>query len=622
MKHIAFIGNPNTGKSTWINILSNSSLKTGNLSGITVDEKKVLMNDKGETYCLIDLPGVYSLRDEGEGKIVSEYLKTHTIDLIINVVDSTNLQRNMMLTLMLKRLNIPMVVLFNFCDESKNINFSKLSEVLNLNVLNVSIKNKNDKYKILDYIGNEKHYNLKEFCNSTYDLSKELNSLLPYLLDNNERYAFSDKIDKVLLHSYFGFPCMFIILIICFLFIFKGSIPLTSFINYLFHDVLFVYLRYLLRDTPVFLTDFMIHGIFSGLAGVLSFLPLMAYLYFVLAILEECGYMSRIVFLLDRFMSIFHLSGKAFLSLLFGLGCSVPAIYSTRTMKDKKSRRLLALVIPFMSCSAKLPVYILMIQVFFSEYSLFVLFIIYSFSIFITFLLSFILSKFSYFKNNEMFVMEMNVYRIPDIKIILKKVIFEIKEYFHKTIYVVLWVMVLLWAFSYFPDGNINTSYMSKFSNKIMFIFEPIGLNNEKIIASLPGALIAKESVVGYLYQLNEQREDDISIHPLEDLKNLTNEFILCIRNSLTFIFTSDEIVYENNFKYQIKNLFPDDLGKLRAFSFMIYILLSIPCIMTLRAIYLEFGFLQLLITLIFMLMIPYVTCFLIFNIIKFLIYI
>lgn len=681
---IAFVGNPNTGKSAWINVLSHSNFQVGNWAGVTVEKKEATLIWKQNMYHLIDLPGCYAL-DEGynEERITTTYLKENHVDVIVNVVDATNLARNLLLTLYLRELQIPMVMLLNFMDEAEKqhivIETQKIARRLQIPVLACSAFDKScyarvkesimaqvgkdvlyyplldeDLVKVyirilellekakpvsLSFTERQFHqltlsliYRKKEAIRQadSWGIHKEtieemlqgypietientrfhvIDSLLKYVKqDVEKRYERSMKIDKILLHPIFALPIFFLFMLVFLVCIFHISKPWTNWINDMLQLYGGAFFSFVLQDFPL-IRQLFVDGILAGLSGVLSFVPLMACLYIALGILEESGYMARIAFLLDRIMRQFHLSGKSFVALLMGFGCNVPAIYASKTLDGEGLKKRCALLVPFMSCGARLPVYSLFCAAFFPDKEIFVLVCLYGIGILVALVFGIILYHGDRKKEKDIFVLEVPPYRLPRLSIIWKKAKKEVQAYVKKACGIVLFAMCILWCFSYSPTQHIEDSLLAKGAKQVSFLFEPLGFGNRwECVASLPGGILAKETIVGYFSSLQstQQKQEHVKLG-WEDIKERTTTSI-----SQT-LFLSKEEPQEKDTSY-IQNLWHDERRNLRAFSFLVYILLSVPCIMTLQALYHTYGKKVMLTSIVAMLVIPYIVSFCIFH--------
>lgn len=684
---IVFVGNPNVGKSAWINELSDAHFKVGNWPGVTVERKEASVIWQKEQYHLIDLPGCYSLNAQGnEEEITSRFLKEHCVDLIVNVVDASNLSRNLYLTLLLRELQIPMIIIFNFMDvvekAQMQIDTLRMARRLQIPILPVSVFHKQDKkivkeailahiqdtgfyYPLLSNEDVEVYVDLYNYIDDhlpsyvelseqkrhmfTFSLLKqetsafaqaqswqmdigkleELSHSLNIQKVNKSRYhviedlmkyvkytqgksnALTKKLDHILLHRYLGLPIFFLLFTMLLLFVFQFSAPFNAFIEFLINDIFKRYFHVMISILPQAVQDLLMDGVLAGVGGVLSFVPMLALLYLVMSLLEESGYMSRIAFLLDRMMRCFHLSGKSFVSLLLGFGCNVPAIYAARTLDNEHQKRLTAILVPFMSCGARLPVYVLFASAFFPSKAAWMMLTVYGIGILMALLLALLLSRRKEFKDDGLFVMELPAYHMPNLSVVAHKVKEEVKNYVKKAFGVVLWAMVLLWGISYFPDGDIQTSYMASASKFIAPIFEPAGFGTRwECVASLPGGIIAKETIVGYFHTVMNVQEEEVILKPdiTKDLERIKDTFVSTCQQAIhDTLFPSIRLKAEDGQDVkQISTLWQDSHANVRAFSFMVYVLLSIPCIMTLQALYHEYGIKLLALSFGIMLVLPY----------------
>lgn len=689
-ERIVFVGNPNVGKSAWINALSDAHFKVGNWPGVTVEKKEALVTWNEQDYELIDLPGVYQLENSrSEEKVTAQYLKEEAVDLIVNVVDATNLSRNLYLTLKLRQYQIPMIIIFNFMDEVERydigLDIKQLNQKLQIPIYPYSAFDQEGMIKvkqaIIDTVAQNVYYapclcesaiepyvnilrslrrqvpfymKLKEnelallaydllyqkpqalqqlhaweitidvneyHGDEDVDMYRYIEKLMIYVNDNEKRLAKTRKIDAILLHPVYGLIALTVILSLLLLFVFQGSAPFNDFIDFCVNDMLMRYANAGLFFLPDSAKNLVLHGIIAGVGGVLVFIPLMSFLTFALSLLEESGYMARIAYLLDQAMQHFHLSGKSFVSLLLGFGCNVPAVYATRTLDNEKQRKLTALLVPFMSCGARLPVYMLFAAAFFARKAAFMILSIYALGIFIALLVALICSHFASFHDDELLLMELPIYRMPSLKVIVNKVKQEVKHYIHKACGIVLWAMVILWALSYFPYGNTETSLIARFAEAAAPIYEPLGFGDRwECVAALPGSIVAKETVVGFMDQtlLQETRTEIAPIDPLNDLVEIVDAFQdACV--SFTKALIPQRVSYEqkDTLVSAIQGLWKDEKANARAYSYMVYLLLSIPCIMSLQALWHEYGWKLTLLSVSCMLIIPYIVSFTIFQLLS-----
>ena len=694
--HVAFAGNPNVGKSAWINALSNADFKVGNWPGVTVEKKEANVCWGGDSYHIVDLPGTYSLTNSGnEESITAAYLQSQQVDLIVNVLDATNLQRNLMLTLFLRELQIPMLLIFNFMDEVKtygiHIDTAALSRRLGIEILAYSafdrrhyrevrqaiqkqvkqetvfyhplLNAEEDEIYTSLYTYIEQHLPphaeasprllhrlalecmrgdllvmkqldawhmdttvLQTLCrnmneeNVRIGYCRAVESLMHSVSqDPKKRYAKSERIDALVLHRWLGLPLFLLVFSFLLLFVFQASAPLNDYIGYLLQDVLARYVSFALQWAPYVVRQFLLQGILAGVGGVLVFVPLMALLYFVLSLLEESGYMARIAFLLDRLMNSFHLSGKSFVSLMLGFGCNVPAIYATRTLDNEQQKRLTALLVPFMSCGARLPVYVLFASAFFPDKAAWMMLSIYGIGILLALVLALLASRFPIFHDDAMLVLELPPYRLPSLRVVLHKVKEEVKSYVRKACGIVLWAMVILWGLTYFPNGSVEDSFLAQGAKLVQPVFAPLGFGDRwECVAALPGGIIAKETIVGFLDTVLQpvQQQEASSINIGRDIRDIVYKGGNALKESAAFFLHTDVAIKPQKDAQvsHIRALWTGADAGIRSFSFMVYVLLSIPCIMTLQAVYHEYGKKLLLLTLVVMLVVPYLASLFIFQ--------
>ena len=620
---VALVGQPNVGKSMLINSLSNARLKVGNFSGVTVTKEEVFLEYKNYQIQIIDLPGAYSLNDYTiEEKVTKEFLDNSPYDIILNVLDSTNLQRNLLLTAELLALDKKMIIALNMIDEaikeSIQIDEQQLSKILGKPCIKTSAAKKIGIKKLLDEIVNkyeseklptklfysdvieeeiETISTLFKECNfkttQTYrqlaiKLLKEdkqtykqfhdepiwikLQAVLAESFEhlyihfgtknieeifNDEKFAFAkgaftetvkqksiehktitEKIDSLLIHKFFGLPI--------FLFLMWGLFQLTFEIGNIPMDLIDAFFATIINSTKNILGDNQISsiiadGAIAGVGSVILFLPNIVILFFGIALLETTGYMSRVAFLLDGFFHKFGLHGKSFIPLVTGFGCSVPAYMAARTLKNERDRLLTLFIIGFMSCGARLPIYVLFVGAFFNEQNAGnILFLIYISGAILGLFAAKILKIIVFKSEDEPFVMEMPKYRVPSFKLIWHTVSNQALMYLKKAGTYILAASLLIWFASNYPKHldaeesynqkielaqneeekqnlqnelslyNLENSYLGyvgKFSEPL---FEPLGFDWRMSVA-LETGLAAKEIVVStlsILYGLGDANDE------------------------------------------------------------------------------------------------------------------
>ncbi|WP_300390465.1 ferrous iron transport protein B, partial [Fusobacterium sp.] len=396
------------------------------------------------------------------------------------------------------------------------------------------------------------------------------------------------------------------------------------------------------EGTPDWLHSLIIDGILGGVGGILVFTPMMAFLYFFLSILEESGYMSRVAFLMDKLMRKMGLNGKSFVPMIIGFGCTVPAIYATRTMEDESSKKLTAAMTPFMSCSARLPVYGLFTAAFFGQKAGIIVASLYFLGIFVAVLVGLFLKNVKGFKSeNKALLIELPPYRVPSLKTVLTSTWTRVSAYIKRAGSIILGIMMILWTLTYFPNnGDSNTSYIAKFGHTFAPVMKPTGFGDRwETVAAIIPSMVAKEVVVGFLSQaLPLESDEEVVTEEVEettivqDLVFQVKELGVAVKKSVVGIVSLDMARFKMPTPEEIEeegrgiikatfNLWPDDkLAPVRAYSFMAFILLVVPCVTTLGAIKQEFGWKYLWKVVGIMLVVPYVASTLIFQIGKYLI--
>jgi len=585
--NIALVGNPNCGKTTLFNSISGAKEKVGNYTGVTVDIKKTTFNVKGYTFNFYDLPGTYSLTAYSKEEIfVREFIYEQTPDLVINVIDSTKLERNLFLTTQLIDMDLRIVVALNMYDDlerkkmkfdykglsrlmgipfiptisSKGIGhdelFDKVIEVFegkdtisrhvhinygsdledSIQCIRQKIKEVkpvtdkiSSRFLAIKLLERDKHVtellsdysNFAEIKNITETEISKIEGLRnedSETVITDAKYGFiagalketfknpfrkqktgSERIDSVLTHKYWGLPIFGAILFIMFYTTFNlGAYPM----NWIDAGVMELgnFISGIMPDG--ILKDLLVDGVIAGAGSVLVFLPNILILFFFISLLEESGYMARAAFLMDNIMHRFGLHGRSFIPLVMGFGCNVPAILATRTLRNRGDRLLTMLIIPFMSCSARLPVYILIISAFFDKFQSLILIGIYAAGIFFAFFTSQILNK-TVFKNKETpFVMELPSYRMPTVRNIIYHMWDKTRHYLKKIGTIILIGVVIIWSLGYFPRETEKTQQVK---HKIETVEANTQLDEElkqENIASLAQQLQAEQLYGSYLGQL------------------------------------------------------------------------------------------------------------------------
>ena len=573
---IALAGNPNAGKTTLFNALSGLRQKVANYSGVTVERKEGTWNFNENTARLIDLPGLYSLEATSIDEQIARDVLTGKVadlpkpDVIIAVVDATNLERNLYLVTQILEYKIPLVIALTMVDlaEKQNlkIDTEKLSKLLNVPIVEVTASNKrglnklaeavaNIKTKKLPFDFNDKTDNSKIFAR--YNFISEVYQQTVSHPDAND-LKLSEKIDRILTHKVFGGLILAAILVFVFQTIFSwASLPMDLL------ESVFGALGDFVRANMAegLLTDLIVDGIIAGVGGVVVFLPQILLLFFFLSILEDTGYMARAAFILDRLMRGVGLHGKAFVPLLSSFACAIPGIMATRTIESRKDRFATILIAPFMSCSARLPVYTLMIGVFFAEQKVFgfislgaiLILAMYLLGIFVAIVVAWILKRTLLKAPPPPLVMELPPYRLPNFRNVSTNMIMQAWEFLKRAGTVILAISIILWALTTFPrtvqEPNIvkvesaescdcpteapesialKNSYAGQIGHFIEPVIKPLGFD-WKIGVALVASFAAREvlvSTLSIIYNVgkDENEESQTLIQAVRDAKDETGK--------------------------------------------------------------------------------------------------
>ena len=652
--NVALVGNPNCGKTSIFNIAAHAHERVGNYSGVTVDEKVGTFEHGGYTFNLIDLPGTYSLSAYSPEEL---YVRKHIIeknpDIILNVVDGSNLERNLYLTTQLIDMDITMVMALNMYDELQRsgdkLDIEQFSTLLGMPVVPTTGRNGDGIDRLFDTIievfkGNRSNLNNQRFRHIHVNHGKELERCITTLrtelrdhgfsdtlstrflaiklLENDKqleqytaehdpdgsvlkmrdsigaeymkayhqdiesavtdaKYAFvrgalaecyvknekstlhagTDRIDALATHKWLGYPlflCVLFFTFFCTFFI--GQYPMD------WIEALFGWIGSLVeRSMPAGpLRSLLVDGIISGVGSVIVFLPQILILYLFISVMEDSGYMARAAFIMDKFMHRMGLHGKSFIPMIMGFGCNVPAIMATRTIEDRKSRLLTMLIIPMMSCSARIPVYVILTGAFFGGVkAAFIMMGLYLIGMIMAVLMAKLFSRFFVKGESLPFVMELPPYRMPTAKAVLRHTWEKGKEYLKKMATIILGASIIVWALSYYPTHEdphyqAEHSYMAKIGQAIEPTMKPCGFDWRQSVSLLAG-VGAKEvvaSTMGVLYSTGAELSDRSDQSDKSDLSDL-------IRNNMT---------------------------PLSALSMLLFLLLYMPCVSTIVAIKNESG--------------------------------
>ncbi len=515
MKRIALLGMPNTGKSTLFNRISGASARVGNWPGITVDLMSAKILIGGHIAELIDLPGIYDLHGfSDDEQVVRHFLSNNAVDLVIVLLNSSQIDRQLSLVLQIQKLGLPIVLALNMADEAKRagitIDTESLSKALQIPVIQISAKYGDglpialrEASQLINLGLPASHpESIRLLLQEDTQIEHEMEQLIQHhvqrpatLTDNT-----TDKIDRILLHKWLGLPIFFAAMFILFQFIFTVGKPLQDGLAWAFNAFRSGMLDPLLHSSPAWFSGLLLDGVYNGVATVAAFVPIIILFFLVMSIVEDSGYLSRAAFLMDAIMAKMGLDGRGFVMMLMGFGCNVPALMGTRIMRSRPMRLLTMLVIPLSLCSARLQVFIFIIAALFTaKQAPLILFSLYVMS-FLTMFLTAVLFQGKY-KNAEPFILELPPYRFPTLRQIVLRGWQEVRHFLNRATKFIIIGVVLVWAMTNFPT-NVPAASSGTLAGQVGLLFapilDPIGINNQLAIALIFG-FVAKEIVVGAL---------------------------------------------------------------------------------------------------------------------------
>lgn len=548
MISVALTGNPNTGKSTVFNELTGIRQKIGNWPGVTIDKKQGYTNHNGRAIAVMDLPGTYSLNARSaEEKIVENYLKSERPDIVVDVIDSANIDRNLFLCLQLLERRIPVLLDLNMQDEAQKkgveISTAKLSKMLGMPVVQTVGRSSKSTKKLLDVftstVMSDYHNSpeveayiarLDEIRRTVTDPAKQEEAVM------EERYAFidrivsetvtfhqagadvSDKLDRVLANGFLSIPVMLAMMYLAFQITFTWiGQPVADFLDALINEDFMEWAGEMLAGLGVadWMQSLICDGIIAGVGGVMTFVPLIFTLFFCLSFLDGTGYMARVAFVLDPIMKKSGLSGKAVMPIITGFGCAVPGIMGARVLDSNRDRMLTILVTPFLTCGAKLPVLALFGAVFFGGQAANVVFAMYIVGILGAFLASAVYTKTIFKAEDASFVLELPPYRWPDMKTVLLETWDKGKGYLIKAGTIILAMSVLIWFLSSYnmngPVDDMSESFLAALGGAMSVLFTFHGFDTWEAGSAMLTGIMAKEAVVstmGILYGLPDLSPD------------------------------------------------------------------------------------------------------------------
>ncbi len=685
---VAVAGNPNSGKSTLINAIAGTRLQVGNWPGVTVEKKEAQFEYGGRTIRLVDLPGTYSLSPYTQEEIVArDYLVHEHPDLVINVVDATNLERNLYLTVQILELGIPVVIALNIYDEAQakgfRIDAPGIEQMLGVKVIPTSATRKTGLDELLeevvetaddlaghaprqlsygedvetaaalvasvaarDYPSLAEKYPMRwlalKLMEGDSHVREEVNLDRAEALDDalvhlrkahgedieavmaDVRYSLAsglthevlhkpeikkvdltERIDRVVLNRFLGIPIFLAAMWFLFKLTFDFSKPFSDWIGAMISGPLARWGEATIGfiHAPVWTASLLTDGVIAGVGNVVVFVPVIFAMMFFITFLEGSGYMARAAFVMDRAMHAIGLHGKSFIPMLLGFGCNVPAIYATRTLENPRDKTLTALLIPLMSCGARLPVYVVFIGAFFTSHAGTVLWSLYVLGIALAIMMGFIFKKTLFRGAAPMFIMELPPYRMPSFKSLLIHTWEKGKHFLIKAGTYILAFSVIAWFMLNLPWGveNKRDSYLGQVGQVVAPALKPLGFGDWAAASSLMAGLVAKEIVVGtmgeiYVKKGGDKQKDSPSF--AADLKEAGVSFAGAVRDSFSNVFStfgitsisstesSEEAVERNPLREVLKTQFTP----LAAYAFLAFVLLYIPCIVAAVALAQELG--------------------------------
>ena len=691
---IAIAGNPNCGKTALFNSLTGSNQIVGNWPGVTVEKKEGQFKLDNHTIRVVDLPGIYALFANSEDERAAlDYLLKGEADLVVNILDATNLERNLFLTSQLMEKGVPMVLAVNMMDIAASrgihVDLHKLEEILGVTAIGLTAVSPkscegfvNDLHKLLhnsrelprpkavkhseileklideisvplkpvaDKLGASPRWTAVQYLEHSgrvLELADELGVEIPHdkieedlgeevefaladsrysyardiakavIRDNTTKRTRTDKLDKLFLNRILGIPLFLIAMYLVFWFAVKVGSAFIDFFDILFGGIFVDGMTELLTKigAPGVVVALLANGIGTGIQTVSTFIPVIFFMFLCLSFLEDSGYMSRAAFVADRFMRFLGLPGKAFVPMIVGFGCSVPALMGTRTLENKRERFLTLFLVPFMSCGARLPVYALFGAAFFGESAGTLVFGIYLTGIVIALIYGLLLRHTIFMGKESTFIMELPPYHLPKVRNLFRHAWLRLKEFVFRAGKVVL-IMVTVLGFmgsvgidGSFGNDNNEKSVLSAVGTVITPVFEPFGVERDNWPASVAlfTGLFAKEAIVGTLNSLYAiEGSGDTAPAENEDegfsLKSTVKEALVSVPANLVEVFTSianplgvraaieesEDAGNEGAYKTMQAHF---NLGNFQVLAYLLFILLYVPCLAAMGTAFRELG--------------------------------
>ncbi len=681
---VAVAGNPNSGKSTLINSIAGTRMQVGNWAGVTVEKKVVHLTHKGRKIELVDLPGTYSLSPYSEEEIIARNFLIHEKpDVIIDVVDATNLERNLYLTIQLMELGVPIIMALNIHDEALKkgyiIDTPAMTEMLGIQVIpTVSTKNTGlaELFDAVISVTRESSAFLPKTLTYSVDIENAVQNIaellkqdyahvvqkynlrwLVYKLMENDRHVLAESklpssreivdpfithlkkahdediesmltearyaqasgitrevlkepemerqeitatIDKIVLNKYLGIPIFLFAMWIVFKLTFDLSTPFVDWIDGVttgpfkrWAETLFTAIA-----APDWTISLITDGIIAGVGFVLVFVPVIFAMMFFITFLEASGYMARAAFIMDRAMHALGLHGKSFIPMLLGFGCNVPGVYATRTLESTRDRILTSLLLPLMSCGARLPVYVLFVGVFFVRSSGTVLWSLYVLGIALAVLMGIIFKHLLFKGKAPLFIMELPPYRLPSWKSLCIHTWEKGKHFLVKAGTYIFAVSIIVWFMLNLPWGvqNKKDSLLGMTGQVIAPVLKPLGFGTWEAASSLITGIVAKEIIVGSMGEIYAGELPKKEIRPtfIDDVKGIGTSFLEALQGATHNIISSFGITSLSTEVTEstsgLRSVIKTKFSPLSAYAFMVFVLIYMPCVVVAIALRQEFG--------------------------------
>ncbi len=584
MQKVILVGNPNTGKTTLFNTMTRSSEHASNWHGVTVDVKEKEYKYKGQDFALCDLPGIYSFDSYSEEeKVASDFVYQNKDEIFICITDANNLKRNLYLFYDLKEISKDIVLVVNMANEVKNLDAKKLSDKLGVATVLVDARKKKSveavkeevyklfngkenpiKQKILDAKQNTKivkNFDINSFEAKSKQRFLSIEKTLSECNYNTGKLYGYSKMDKVLMHGFWSFVIFAIVMAAVFFitFGFVGSFfsGVIEFVFSKFTSLIMDFLSGFIKSEVTL--RFIEEGVLGGALTVLTFMPQIILMFMCLNFLEDIGYLSRVAFMFDGLFKKLGLTGRSAFSLIMGFGCTTTAVMTTRNLDNKSLKTRTALLLPFSSCSAKLPIYAVICSAFFEKYKALIVFALYILGILIMTLIAVILKAFDKSKKEDSFMLEMPAYRFPCFSKIASGALSSAKSFFIRVggvLTISSMVVFLLYNFSFkftYVEGFGENSILSSLASSIGVIFKPLGFGLAGVVVAVLSGIVAKEMVVSSLAIVNGVTASSLAL-------SLVNEAS------------------------------PAHFTTLSAISFLVFVLLYSPCISAIISMKKEVG--------------------------------